>query len=266
MCCCDQISPGSKGLFSKAIMESNPSGFRYRSVDDMKLYGQGFCDILNCNTSSSCNISCIQAASLTDVAYAWNKVGNDWLAIVFGNWDHWLGAFLDMTPVVDGVVVSQSFAVRCQSSRFQQQYLLFCVCQIPADPYSVWTSGEYNAVPMLLGVNNNEGQTFLYEVDEIPAVLFQVANVLLFGSDNGDKVNNYYADLITGELDDGRPFMSQVLTDFWFRCASEQWATSALKKGVPAYFYRYSHILSDSSVFARFGLPAICANVVSSGC
>lgn len=57
--------------------------------------------------------------------------------------------------------------------------------------------------------------------------------------------------------------MSQVLTDFWFRCASEQWATSALKQSKPAYFYRYEHILSDGSVFPRFGLPDICSNVVS---
>jgi hypothetical protein len=115
---------------------------------------------------------------------------------------------------------------------------------------------------MLLGANNNEGQTFLYDIDELPAVLFQIANVLLFGKDNGDKVNAYYNDLIPNVWEDGRPFMSQVLTDFWFRCASEQWATSALKQGVPAYFYRYSHVFSDGSVFSRFGLPAICANVV----
>lgn len=134
--------------------------------------------------------------------------------------------------------------------------------QIPADPYQVWANGDYNPVPMLLGVNNNEGQTFLYDIAEIPDIAFEIAVDFLFGSDNGEKVINFYKDLIPGDWDDGRPFMSQVLTDYWFRCASESLATSALKQSVPAYFYRYSHVLSDSAVFTRFGLPAICANVV----
>ena len=133
---------------------------------------------------------------------------------------------------------------------------------IPIDPYQAWSTGAYNAVPMLLGVNNDEGQTFLFEMSELPLIAWEAALDVLFGYANAQKVLAYYSDILPGLFDDGRPFMSQLLTDFWFRCASEQWATSALKSSVPAYFYRYSHVLADSSVFTRFGLPAICANVV----
>jgi carboxylesterase type B len=139
------------------------------------------------------------------------------------------------------------------------------VCQIPEDPYAVWSSGQYNPVPMLLGANQGEGQTFLYAMSELPSIAFEALADILFGGANTAKIVSYYGDLIPSPWEDGRPFMSQVLTDFWFRCASEQWATSALKQGVPAYFYRYSHVLADSTVFSRFGLPSICANTARTG-
>ncbi len=218
-------------------MESNPSGIRYRSLADMKLYGSGFCQLLACNTTGGgCDEGCMRAAPLSAIASAWTAVGNDFWAIILGNWGHLFGAFLDFTPVVDGVV-------------------------IPIDPYQAWATGSYNPVPMLLGVNENEGQTFLYEMPDLPAIAWEAALDVLFGYAPAQKVLSYYSDILPGPLDDGRPFMSQILTDFWFRCASEQWATSALKSGVPAYFYRYDHVLADTSLFPRF-LPAICANVV----
>lgn len=86
-------------------MESNPSGFHYRTVDDMKLYGDKFCSLLNCSTKGPCDTTCMRAASAQAVGAAWDAVGNDIWAILIGNWGHLLGAFLDCVPVVDGTVV-----------------------------------------------------------------------------------------------------------------------------------------------------------------
>ncbi len=43
------ISPGSKGLFHQAMMESDPSSMYYRTLDDMALYGADFCSLLKCS-------------------------------------------------------------------------------------------------------------------------------------------------------------------------------------------------------------------------
>ena len=138
----------------------------------------------------------------------------------------------------------------------------FALWQIPEDPYAVWSSGDYNMVPMLLGVNNNEGQTFIYDIDEIPAFLVELLQYLLFTNSQAEAIIDQYKYLAPDPLGDGRPFLSQWLTDFWFRCASEQWAASAYKRSVPAYFYRFDHVFSDAAIFAKFGLPSVCVNLV----
>jgi carboxylesterase type B len=114
-----QISPGSKGLFHQAIMESNPSGFHFRTLDDMKIYGDEFCKFLNCTSNSVCDLQCIQNAPVKAVGDAWNKVGSDIWAIVAGNcqWGHLLGAFLAFTPVVDGMLVRNTVVQYFSASR-----------------------------------------------------------------------------------------------------------------------------------------------------
>jgi len=74
----------------------------------MALYGMDMCTILKCNVSNACNTTCMQQASVEAVGSAWSKAGNDWIAIVFGNWMHWLDAFLDTVPVIDGTLVRVS--------------------------------------------------------------------------------------------------------------------------------------------------------------
>lgn len=67
-----------------------------------------------------------------------------------------------------------------------------------------------------------------------------------------------------GEFDDSRKVLSRVLTDYWFRCASERLATGAVEFGAAqAFVYRYDHIFSDSALFTKFGLPAACENAVN---
>lgn len=69
-------------------------------------YGTTFCKILNCTTrkrlEEECDTGCMQDKPLPAIAEAWNKAGNNIPDIVFDNWEHWLDAFLDFTPTVDG--------------------------------------------------------------------------------------------------------------------------------------------------------------------
>jgi carboxylesterase type B len=52
-----------------------------------------------------------------------------------------------------------------------------------------------------------------------------------------------------------------VVTDYWFRCASEVF----LRNSGPSsrlFAYRFDHLYSNASIFPTFGLPEICATVV----
>jgi len=47
------VSPGSKGLFSRAIQESNPAGFPYRSRAEQALYGAAYCKAVQCEVPAA---------------------------------------------------------------------------------------------------------------------------------------------------------------------------------------------------------------------
>lgn len=231
------VSSKSNGLYTKAIMESNPSGMRYRNLADASMYGNDMCTILGC-MKSTCNTTCMQQVSVDQIGHAWSKAGNDWLAIVFANWDHWLDAFLDTTPVIDGD-------------------------WIPENPMLALPAGNFNKdIPILFGTNNNEGSTFIYAAfhDPMPSALFQFLTWGIF-FDEADSILQEYKNITSiGEWDDGRTWFSRILTDYWFRCASEQFGTAVSKAGSKAFVYRYNHLFSDSTLFPKFGLPAICEN------
>ena len=58
---------------------------------------------------------------------------------------------------------------------------------------------------------------------------------------------------------DARDSLSEVLTDYWFKCASGRIAGAVAAGGSEAYVYRYDHLDSFSAIFATVGgLPEIC--------
>ena len=231
------IAPSSAGLFHQALMESDVSGFRYRTLDDMSLYGDKFCELLGCKAKlGACDVSCMRSANTTAVGHAWNDAGNAIIPILFGNWGHLLDAFLDFTPTMDGKI-------------------------IPSNVYTAWKTGNYNKqIPLLFGTNRNEGATFVYAglTSPVPAAGVDAALDVFFGSDDAKKVRAYYNDVWPKPLADGRAIVSEILTDYWFRCSSEMWANVAAKNGTAAYVYLYDHVFSDAAIFASFGLPKVC--------
>ena len=66
----------------------------------------------------------------------------------------------------------------------------------------------------------------------------------------------------TSAFPDGRTPLSQMVTDMWFKCASERFVAAATANGATSYVYRFDHLYSNASIFPTFGLPQICAQVV----
>lgn len=93
----------------------------------------------------------------------------------------------------------------------------------------------------------------------LPTFIMEWAFDGIFGS-NGDRVQQMYANVTNSSWSDGRDLMSEVITDYWFRCATENFAVSVADAGTAAYLYRYDHVYSDSQIFAEFGIPTVCEN------
>lgn len=233
----------ARGLFSRAIMESNPSAFNYKNASEAAVYGETFCATLNCSSGGgggSCDVSCLRAASPGDVMNAWGSATNNILDFIEANLPHALDGLLGTTPVVDG-----SF--------------------ITAEPLSAVESGNYWAsdMPVLFGTNTGEGETFIYAAFEsaMPPIFAPLLYTAIFEFNLSiaaaiDALPRYNASAYA----DSREPLAHFLTDYWFRCASDRWAAGAPPG--KAYAYVYNHLYSNASIFPKFGLPDICKDVV----
>ena len=99
------VSPGSKGLFHRAIMESNVAAFRYQQAPHQaRGYGAAFAKQSPCGKLSA--LACLQQQPANEtIRWGSNAAGSDaagvWARILDGG--HVLDAFaMEWSPVIDG--------------------------------------------------------------------------------------------------------------------------------------------------------------------
>jgi len=173
---------------------------------------------------------------------AWNDATNNVPDFIITNLPHILDGLLGTGPTVD------------------QEWL-------PVEPLDAVESGNYwgKNIPLLIGTNTNEGETFIYDgVDFVlPNFLVPLAYIGLFDfNETAAKLVDQQPRYNSSAYPDGRTPLSQVVTDYWFACATQKFLQSAYKNSAPTYAYRYNHVYSNSSIFPTFGLPEICATAV----
>lgn len=233
------VSPASKGLFRRAIMESNPLGLNYNSKERMMIYAETACDDMGCLPApgAACNMTCARAAPVSTVLNAVGKSGGSVWDYILANWGRLLDGFLPWKPCYGDDVLEQDV--------------------IPA----LEAGSMHEGVDVLVGTNTDEAETFLMGGSKTMAVWEAEAAVeLVFGKDSARLVLDYYSPP-RYNFTDGRLLLSRVLTHYWFRCASEKFANAAAAgNGTSAYVYRYDHVFSVGQLFSAFGLPKFCAN------
>jgi carboxylesterase type B len=230
------INPRTKGMFQKAIMQSNPVGVIYKTKADAQVYGEDFCKRAGCK---GCDLRCLRSKPIQTLVKAeLDAAGSRWNQLR-ANYKHILGALLDFTPVVDGGVV-------------------------PSQIITALRSGKYDtSVPVIFGSNAQEGVTFVYDALEkkLSMLLFKAGLVLVWPKRFLTLIKRYEKPSDSG---DARAPFSRIATDFLFICPVQQFAVAQQKAGKQSWVYRFDHVYSNPSMFVGL-IPKQCASSVCHG-
>ena len=232
------VSPGSRGLFHRAIMESNVAGFQYQNEAAQRLtFGKEFLKLTGCHEWS--NVTCLQNMDAHDVIGYGEKASGSALE-----------GLLDR--ILEGGHIEDAFAMQWSP--------VVDMKELTDQPLKLFDSGHWAKVPVLLGSNQDEGATFIFAGinDVLPEFLFPVMMDAIF-SKNGKNVTEFYSET-SQYWHDARDSLSYVLTDYWFKCSASKIALAASKEGLNSFVYRFDHVLSFPQLFPMFGLPVVCEN------
>lgn len=221
-------SPGSAGLFHRAIVESSPSLSLFPAKAAAKL-GAAVAREVGCkNLTNAAIIACMRAADADILIEAAGKVGGNALDIV-ATFDigRATASFLPFKPNIDGI-------------------------DIIGQPMEVLLSGKAPAaVPALVGFNQDEMWALLSSVPKwIGAPEVRAVLDAWFGSTTSAKAWAHYAPLFP--KGDTTSIVVKILTDYLFTCSSQAVAAATAS---PSFVYQFNHIDSFGvTLWGKFGL------------
>lgn len=207
------ISPGSKGLFSKAIMESNCLGMPYHTKESAAKNADAAFEYLKCTKG---DLACMKGKTPTEILDAQAHAVSIDRKTLFIN-------FLPFAPLVDGVV-------------------------LPKQPLDALAAGEINPMPIMSGSLYDEGVLFVDELfpSAMSKTKYEATVDAIFGLHKAKQIKKMYP-LPEGSKD-GRDAFSNLATDLIFYCPLRN-VTRGMQQtlgaaAVPTYNYRFSHVLS----------------------
>lgn len=211
-------SPGSKNLFARAIMESNPLGMPYHTRTTAQTNADAVFAYLHCDAD---DVACVRAKSVPEILEAQDKaVGLD-KDTLFIN-------FLPFAPLVEKGG------------------------ELPDQPLNLMMRGEMQSVPMLSGSMYDEGQLFVYELFTKPMSKLSYHSTLdvVFGR-AAKKIKDAYPMDVEGtppDNSDGRNAFNVLATDLLFYCplrnVTRGYQSVLGAAATPTYLYRFKHVLS----------------------
>jgi len=234
--------PGSRGLFSRAIMNSNVGGFRYRTAAEQEPLASAVVDHAGCLRSDHAQVlPCLQALTAEQIRAATVAAGSDIIAGIESlgkEWEHLLDLAIPWAPIVG-------------------------TPEVPKQVFEAFAAGEAAFMPLLEGTVMDEILTFLgyglhnYTKD-VTGLEYSAVIGALFPGD-ADKVEERYPS--PGLFESAAPQISRAATDFWFKCASQSLALHNTRAGHATYNYRFGHRDSEAEVRAyEPAIPAVCQN------
>lgn len=199
------VSPGSHGLFDRAIMQGGFASYRWRTRQDGEPQADALATALGC-TDSAQMLICLRAKTWDQVLRAL-PVGTEQFAETGRT--HW-------SPVVDGLV-------------------------IPDQPRWLYEVGAFSRVPIIIGSNRDEGWTWVNR--SFPGAMteeqYESALATEFGADAPAILSAYP----TAEHDSPKDALAQAVTDAEYACGAERLARLIERTNTPVYLYQFEYVV-----------------------
>jgi para-nitrobenzyl esterase len=206
------VSPGSAGLFHRAIIQSAYPTSRWASDQEAKAQGDAFATALGCiepSTLPGCMRSKSQTQVLTALPVALQQVREP-VGPTF--WE----------PSVDGVV-------------------------IPEQPRALFEAGIFHRAPTIVGFNRDEGWgSFITRSfpSGVSLVQYETWVGSEFGPHAADVLALYTAEATASPIE----AMAKIVGDAQFACEARRVARAIERTGTPTFLYSYDYEIDTLSL------------------
>jgi para-nitrobenzyl esterase len=200
------ISPGSAGLFHRAVMQSGYASFRWRTAAEAQSQGNEVATALGCTSADPALIlTCLRSRTLDEILLARP-------AALFEQVSETPRA--QWTPVVDGV-------------------------EIPDQPRRLLEQGAFSRVPIVLGATRDEGWTFVQRSypAEVTPEQYDAAVAAEFGPDAGAILAAYPAAAFASPKD----ALARVAGDVEHVCEARRVARLIERTKTPVFLYLFQY-------------------------
>lgn len=203
------VSPGSRGLFHRAIMQSGHATSRLDTAAEGESQGEAFATALGC-TDRATVVTCLRSRSPNQILMALPLPG---LTGGFQEFTDRPGR-ASWSPLVDGL-------------------------EIPDQPRELYRRGLFTRVPIIIGANGDDGWTF---VDRsfpagIDALQYENAVRAEFGMDANAILRVYPATAFATAKD----ALARLTTDVEFVCEARRIARAMHHDGASVYLYSFEY-------------------------
>jgi acetylcholinesterase/cholinesterase len=198
--------PSSAGLFTAALMESNPLGLPYKSLRVAAEFGSALAKVVGCTDGG---LDCLRGLPAQQIADAQDDPSITEEGLLQG-----FSGFLLWAPALDGTLITEQ-PVTAAAKGFE--------------------------LPTMIGTNRNEGTLFIYPLLEglhlVPLSSDAYAALVgkFFGASDVSPILAAYPP----NAQDNAPVVSQLVSDYLFFCSSR--ALAAGGSG-PLYAYFFSQL------------------------
>jgi len=205
------VSKYSKGLFSKALIESNPAALPLKTITQAKDFARYFASQIKCPWGNG-TLACLRSKPVDEIVAVGDKAKGE------VDWFHPLLIAMPWSPAIDGD-------------------------ELLDQPWRQIHAGQFYKVPLLMGAVSEEAWPFIFQSSHSPIgqSLYVLVIAYIYGFDVISVLNKYPS---TGFFGDNRPVMSVLGTDYIFQCLARTTARKVSSAGVPTYLYQFNHVVS----------------------
>lgn len=206
------VSPASRGLFHRAIMQSGVPTVRAVTAREAEAQGEAFAAALGC-TDNATVLACLRSRSrnqvltalpLTTLTGGFQQYSQEPGRVIWG-------------PVVDGL-------------------------EIPDQPRELYRRGLFSRVPLIIGATRDDGWTFVNRSFPagLDALQYDRAVRTEFGMDADTILRLYPASSFATPKD----ALARLTTDVEFACEARRIARVMHHDGAPVYAYSFEYVVN----------------------